>query len=256
MLARVRFAALLAAVAGCAGPYEINPFGTGPDTRLPLSLTVPPVGSAGGRPDAPSPQPLSLAGLVLPPAVGARASAGAVVRAGSGFAVAVARVAGAVGEPAGGETLLLLPAVLAGGEGAVTLLPAGGTAVTGRVERRNEAGGLLLVRAPLAFPLFSVRPKPPTVSEPVRPLPPHSGDGPAGLVAGEGLADLGGAAVEPGTALVDVTGRLIGVALPVPPIAGPARQGLLPFAPAAAALRALGLLRPDDGLDPVAVPPT
>lgn len=164
------------------------------------------------------------------------------------IAAASARVGqgrGVVVGEAGGWSYLLVPNVALGEDVEVSVRPARGQALRGRVERRDARTGVALVRVSDRLPALPARLEEPEVSEPVYALSDGGASFAGGILAGQGdgvlHADLTGGEVAPGDPLLDEAGNLLGIAVPAPPHGRPAAAGLGVFLPVAAAFKALGI---------------
>lgn len=164
-----------------------------------------------------------------------------LVRVGDGMGVVVGEAEG---------TALVLAPLMPGERVAVR---AGGTRVEGGVAARDAGRGLMLVRVPARLAAIPLRATPPDVSEPVIATGAMD-DFATGMVSASGdvlLADLEGAAPQPGDPLLDAQGHLLGLALP-----GGRESGLHRFTGIGAALAALGVAPRHAVLDGRGRPPT
>lgn len=178
----------------------------------------------------------------------ARAGA-AQVRVGEGYGLVIGEVSG----DAGRESILLVPDV--GADSTIAVRPARGVVLTGRVEGRDAASGLALVRVPARLTAVPVRGEGVEVSEPVSVAMRRGQVSATGIVGAvrsdpaRGIdviqADLGalgllGASVEAGDPLLDEAGAVIGVALGSEGMSATAPPGLIAFLPVGPLLSRLG----------------
>ncbi|WP_143268366.1 S1C family serine protease [Azospirillum agricola] len=178
----------------------------------------------------------------------ARAGA-AQVRAGEGYGLVIGEVPGETGR----DSLLLVPGVGLGD--GVTVRPARGVTLDGRVEGRDAASGLALVRVPARLTAVPVRGGTVEVSEPVSVAMRRGAVSAAGIVGAvrpdpvRGIAviqaDLGsvalfGAPVAAGDPLIDEAGAVVGVALGPQAMSAATPPGLVAFLPVGPLLARMG----------------